>query len=128
LYLSGVWPKGAARGRQLLAVLVLGLGLTLAVVWLLVAGLPAARAASFTVTTTADDYDGVCDAHCSLRDAIVAANQNGQANTISLGSGTYVLTRTGAGEDAGLTGDLDITSTQPITIVGVGAEQTIISG
>ncbi len=119
--------KNATNGRKLLAVLALSLGLTLAVVWLLGAGLRVARAASFTVNTTADDYNGSCAGTCSLRDAIVRANQNGQRNTISLGSGTYVLTRTGAAEDAGLTGDLDITSTQPITIEGVGAGQTIIN-
>jgi len=98
----------------------------LAVVWLLGGG-QTARADSFTVNTTADAYDGSCVGTCSLRNAIVEANGNGQANTISLGSGTYVLTRTGARENASLTGDLDITSTYPITIVGVGAEQTIIN-
>ncbi len=117
----------ATKRTKLLAVLALSLGLTLAVVWLLGSGLRVVRAASFTVNTTADDYNGSCAGTCSLRDAIVRSNQNGQRNTISLGSGTYVLTRTGAGEDAGLTGDLDITSTRPITIVGVGAGQTIIN-
>jgi fibronectin-binding autotransporter adhesin len=123
----GLLHRNAAKGERLLAVFALGLGLTLAVVCLVGAGLRVAHAASFTVITTADDYNGVCDTHhCSLRDAIVIANGNGQANTISLSKGTYVLTRTGAGEDAGVTGDLDITSTYPITIVGVGADLTTI--
>ncbi len=115
-----------ARSRRLLAVFALSLGLTLAVTCLLGAGLRVARAATFTVTTFADDYDGVCDAHCSLRDAIVVAHGNGLVDTISLSKGTYVLTRTGAGEDAGLTGDLDIARAQAITIAGVGADLTTI--
>ena len=41
---------------------------------LLLAALPA-RAALFTPTQTADD-DGACDADCSLREAILAANAN----------------------------------------------------
>jgi len=34
----------------------------------------ATNAATFTVTTTADVNDTVCDSHCSLREAIIAAN------------------------------------------------------
>jgi len=41
-----------------------------------------------------------------------------------LTAGTYVLTRTGTGENAAATGDLDITNT--LTIVGAGSGQTII--
>ena len=33
-----------------------------------------AQAATFTVTKTADTNDGACDADCSLREAIIAAN------------------------------------------------------
>ena len=33
-----------------------------------------AQAATFTVTKTADTADGTCDADCSLREAIIAAN------------------------------------------------------
>lgn len=41
------------------------------------------RAATFTVNTLTDNYDGTCDpTHCSLRDAINAASSNGQSDTI----------------------------------------------
>ena len=79
-----------------------------------------AQAAAFAVTTTADTNDGSCTpALCSLRDAVIAANANPGADTISLPSGTYTLTRTGRDEDAAATGDLDITG--GLTIVGTGA-------
>src|SRR5438132_12819282 len=41
------------------------------------------QAASLTVNTTDDVNDGVCDAtHCSLREAILAANVNSDVDTI----------------------------------------------
>jgi len=71
----------------------------------------------------------------SLRGAILVASRTGEYNTIILGqrpglrqSGQsreiYHLTRRGADENAGYTGDLDITRGN-ITIIGVGAEVTI---
>ena len=54
--------------------------------------------------------------HISLRSAIMAADAHGGSNTILLRSGTYVLTITGANEDASATGDLDIT--RNLTIKG----------
>ena len=42
-----------------------------------------ARAATFTVTKTADTADGSCDADCSLREAVIAANANAGADTIT---------------------------------------------
>lgn len=46
--------------------------------WVLVIGLTmAAQAATLTVTKTADTSDGVCDADCSLREAIAAAAISG---------------------------------------------------
>ena len=65
--------------------------------------------------------------HCTLRKAILNANANSGpypqcangsgADTITfLFSGTVTLSLTGAGEDAGLTGDLDITD--DLTIIG----------
>ena len=83
-----------------------------------------ASAATFTVTKTADTNDGTCDADCSLREAIVAANAAGGADTIDLPAGTYTLSIAGAGEDAAATGDLDITD--DLTITGVGSGTTII--
>ncbi len=63
----------------------------------------------------------------SLRAAILQANANGQAaNDITLQAGTYALTVAGAQEDGGVTGDLDITRLQTLTIQGAGPAQTII--
>ena len=84
------------------------------------------RAASFTVTKTGDTNDGTCDADCSLREAINAANVLAGADTILLPAGTYTLTIAGAGEDANATGDLDITD--DLTINGAGQITTIIDG
>ena len=70
---------------------------------------PASAGAPLLVTKTADTNDGTCDADCSLREAIVAANAAGGADTITLPAGTYTLVIAGMGEDASATGDLDIT-------------------
>jgi len=114
------------KSGNLVITLALGLGLTLALVWLLgSAPLPVVRAANFTVTKLTDTNDGTCDADCSLREAIVAANGNAEADSITLGAGTHVLTITGAGEDASATGDLDVTGT--LTIIGAGPDQTTIN-
>lgn len=37
---------------------------------------------TFTVNTTADTYDSVCDANCSIRDAIFQSNSTGDQDTI----------------------------------------------
>jgi hypothetical protein len=79
-----------------------------------------ARAATFTVTTTADaphtaPLDGNCTSTlpgnpCTLRATVQAVNfLDGGPHTINLGvPGTYALTVTDAGEDNAATGDLDI--------------------
>jgi CSLREA domain-containing protein len=85
-----------------------------------------AGAANFTVTKFADTNDGACNTDCSLREAIIDANSNGQVDTITLITGTYTLAIGGTGEDAATTGDLDITT--PVTITGAGPNQTIIDG
>ncbi|MCA9049689.1 MAG: DUF4347 domain-containing protein, partial [Planctomycetaceae bacterium] len=77
---------------------------------------------TYTVTTTVDENNGT--GALSLREAIIAANANPGADTINLGSGTYVLSRTGDGENAASLGDLDITG--QITITGQGVINTII--
>jgi len=58
----------------------------------------------------------------SLRAAVLEANANGDAtNLITLPTGTYNLTLAGAGEDAGLSGDLDLTAAgKTLTIRGAG--------
>src|SRR5918997_7075349 len=51
---------------------------------------PAAGAATFTVTTTADNNGPICtagDTDCSLREAVEAANANDEADTINFASG-----------------------------------------
>ena len=62
---------------QVLKAIVLGLGLALALAWVLEGGsLPILRAADYPVTKYTDSADGTCDADCSLREAIIAANNN----------------------------------------------------
>jgi CSLREA domain-containing protein len=90
-------------------------------------------ATTIIVTTTNDELND--DSDCSLREAIRAANTdsivsgcdagNGD-DTIVLPTGIYTLTISGIGEDAALTGDLDITS--DLTINGGEAGITVIDG
>ncbi|MEB2285682.1 MAG: right-handed parallel beta-helix repeat-containing protein [Myxococcales bacterium] len=108
-------PRPVHRRPLFAAAVVLGL---------LVSG-AGAGAATFTVTKTADGADGACDADCSLRDAVIAANAARGADTIVVPPGTYVLT--GAGnEDMAASGDLDLRDS--VAIVGAGADLTIIDG
>ena len=79
---------------------------------------------TFQVTKTADTEDGSCDDDCSLREAVIAANNTAGPDIISLPAGVFLLEQLGADEDSALTGDLDITD--EVTIQGVGKETTII--
>jgi predicted outer membrane repeat protein len=79
--------------------------------------------ATLTVNTTLDIL-GHDNGMLSLRQAIIDANAKSNADTIILPAGTYTLTRPGAGEYQGLTGDLDISA--PLTINGAGAGSTVI--
>lgn len=100
----------------------------------LVLGSQAAHAADFIVNQTEDSYDGVCDAHCSLRDAISAANAAPGPDRIVLQAQTYRLSlpagRDEEGdvvdEDDNLNGDLDIHDA--LEIIGQGPAATVISG
>src|SRR5690554_4855169 len=92
---------------------------------------PAARAGAISVTTTDDELNN--DGDCSLREAIVAANRDtdvdactpgGGKDLIIVPAGTYTLGLSGANEDGGLTGDLDIL--EDLTIAGAGRSSTII--
>jgi CSLREA domain-containing protein len=84
-----------------------------------------ANTGGYRVTVTTDSNDGTCDSHCSLREAIIAANADTSLNPIVyIPNGTYILTLTGADEDAAATGDLDIT--RPMNIIGEGRDTTII--
>jgi hypothetical protein len=51
---------------------------------------------------------------CTLRGAVIKANANGGADTITLQGLTSTLSISGAGEDAAATGDLDITDSVTI--------------
>jgi len=84
------------------------------------------------VTKFTDSADGVCDADCSLREAITVANQTPGADTITLSPGIYQLTippeldNYGAPleDENNAIGDLDIAD--DLTLVGAGAETTTI--
>jgi CSLREA domain-containing protein len=85
-----------------------------------------AHAAEFKVTKTADTADGSCSStDCSLREAIIAANDLGGADKITVPAGTYALTIPG-GDQTGQSGDLNINGS--VTIIGAGARATTISG
>jgi CSLREA domain-containing protein len=73
--------------------------------------------ATFTVTKAADTNDGVCDADCSLREAVAAANAAG---------GTVVFSATLVGVPIVLTGgEIQMNG---IAVKGFGADKLTISG
>jgi hypothetical protein len=97
------------------------------VVLTVLALLPGAAAGgpSLTVTRTDDPLpDGCKPADCSLREALIDANQAFGHDTIDLAAGTYVLDLAGAGEDMSAVGDLDVND--DTTIVGSSAGQTAV--
>jgi CSLREA domain-containing protein len=83
-----------------------------------------AGAAPFVVTKTADTNDGHCNADCSLREAIGAANGGIGHDTVKLKAKTYKLTI--EGNNGNNEGDLDIGA--DVTIKGAGARKTTIAG
>lgn len=84
-----------------------------------------ALADTFTVTRTNDPAPNGCKKNdCSLREAVRKANANPGSDVIKLPKGTHELSRAGIGEDAALTGDLDITD--PVSITGAGTRTTIV--
>lgn len=121
--LVGLVALGALRMRKIsMKKGVCGLGLALCMLW---AG--SAQAATFTVTKITDDApDGNCDADCSLREAVIAANAAAGDDIIDIPAGVYILTIPGAAENASATGDLDITDN--VTITGSGSLTTVIEG
>ncbi len=95
------------------------------------------EASIITVNTTDDELNA--DGDCSLREAIRAANTDSMVDACTGGSGpddivfdatvvpgTFALTISGIGEDAALTGDLDITD--DLTVTGAGAASLSIDG
>jgi CSLREA domain-containing protein len=79
------------------------------------------------VTKTADTNDALCTGDdCSLREAVVTANNCPGHQTIRVPGGTYLFSRAGADENAADTGDLDITET--VTIEGDLGASVIVDG
>ncbi|MBK8138160.1 MAG: CSLREA domain-containing protein [Chloroflexi bacterium] len=92
---------------------------------------PASADTAYTVNTAADAVDAtIGDAcltaagKCSLRAAIQEANANPDLTVITLKEKTHKITILGMDEDAGATGDFDLSS--PITIQGVTAATSIV--
>ena len=71
-----------------------------------------ADARTYEVTKTADTNDGTCNADCSLREAVVAANGTVRPDSIEVPPGTYTLTHAD--------GDLDISTKMTIRAAGSG--------
>jgi CSLREA domain-containing protein len=76
----------------------------------------------FVVTAPSDTHDGMCNTHCTLRDAVFAANTCPGEDIIQLGAGTFSLNLRGTGSERG---DLDIT--ESVTITGISPENTLIT-
>jgi CSLREA domain-containing protein len=91
-----------------------------------------AQGATINVDTTADQA-GSKPKECALREAVVAANSDApfggckrgeEGDAIVLGAKTYLLTRSGSGEEMAMRGDLDVTG--ELKIRGAGQERTTI--
>ena len=90
---------------------------------------PAAYADEFIVTRTNDPSPDSCQANdCSLREAVIAANNSLGADSITFDSSVtdIQLQISGRNEDDAETGDLDVRG--DLTITGNGINQTIING
>ncbi|WP_119394078.1 Calx-beta domain-containing protein [Salinibius halmophilus] len=90
--------------------------------------------AEFTVNSTMDTIDsnlgdGICqddNGNCTLRAAVMEANQTPEQDTIILGTNEYFIARGGTEEDASESGDLDILT--DIVIQAAGVDATAING
>jgi fibronectin-binding autotransporter adhesin len=91
----------------------------------------AAEAKTFEVTRTNDPNPGKCKPRdCSLREAILAANERVGRDVIVLPARRYKLTRANPGgvpEDVGVTGDLDVNN-DPLSIRHSGKGRARIDG
>jgi len=85
-------------------------------------------AADIYVNRTADLYNGNCFIQCSLRDAILVSNANGEADTIHVPAGHYNLTIPNGALSSETTGDLNIDSPDAVTIIGEGPGVTVVDG
>ncbi len=76
---------------------------------------------SFADAVDVDPGDGSCAdgaGACTLRAAVMEANATSGIGQILLPAGTYSLTLSGAGENGGATGDLDLTDSTYIEVMG----------
>jgi CSLREA domain-containing protein len=93
-----------------------------------------APAATFNVTKTADTYDGACNADCSFREALEAANATAALDMIVVPAGTYTIDpalgspddEVNVGPDIQESGDWDVF--KDTTITGAGQATTILQG
>jgi CSLREA domain-containing protein len=100
----------------------------------LAAPVPVFSQTTFVVDTEVDAVDsdpgdGICETaagDCSLRAAVQETNALAGEDVIEAPAGEYVLSIAGAGEDAAVTGDLDVTD--DLTIEGAGAANGVIDG
>src|SRR3954470_4582121 len=124
-------PCASRRTARLLAT-----ALAFIAMLLVVGALPGQSAATtFSVTKTADTDDGVCDADCSLREAVKAAFDaqasacpyfttcQSPAETVAVPAGTYleplgVIVVNAVGFNYGLHG--------AVSVVGAGSGKTIV--
>ncbi|MDM7923596.1 MAG: right-handed parallel beta-helix repeat-containing protein [Pyrinomonadaceae bacterium] len=84
----------------------------------------AANAATYTVTKADDTNDGVCDADCSLREALAAANADVAHDTIVFDTSVFHTPQTIV-----LTGgELRIADNTAIAIYGPGASKLTLDG
>jgi CSLREA domain-containing protein len=81
-----------------------------------------ALSAVYVVTKGEDTLDGACDHDCSLREAVTASNARSGVEVILLGPAIHTLSRPGRGEDANVTGDLDVTG--HLAILGANGSNT----
>jgi uncharacterized repeat protein (TIGR01451 family) len=123
------------RGRCELIVSVLAVAMIVCAT----AASPLGAAETFAVNTTSDIpdanlADGRCDVdpadgnQCTLRAAVMQANDSTGADTITLPAGTYELSiaKPPAEDTNDAVGDLDVT--QDLTIVGAGSGVTLVTG
>jgi len=66
------------------------------------------------------------DVDCSLREAVITANNTAGPDLIIIPAGTFNLTRSGTPENASVSGDLDLA--EAVRIEGAGMTATIIDG
>jgi len=94
-------------------------------VWLVGGG----TAAGITIQVTRDDDpgpDGCLPADCSLREAVIKANENAQPDIIQLPPGIFTLSIPDTGPNTAIDGDLDIL--YAVLVEGAGPGTTVIDG